>query len=391
MIDWHCNWIPWSIGAVKDIQGPAETINCQAHLPSPLSLSNPAYRKCLKQAISSLAISGPDGSNVIGLWSDLSTGESYACTLDKQALARGCLSSSANNLQDFADAIPDTHGLMIHAVWQGLPPIIRHQISPNHATWESFCNVLRELRLDIETVPPLLPLPWHRHTLPGHIPYHIGMTPSKSGLVVKLNCHMPELFRGRDPDPTNTKKKKKARSVSPQSDDMELEDLTVPSQPPKASHGEGTDLSRYFWLCYALPVLSSTALSARDAISSAGMRLVSLVYDARKTIMNLGTVFIQIYTCKQWNGITQVPRGVRFARHLAIIASSIMVAAYSQGPTKEEGEEADLHRQIQNQIQIQAKFDRSHLWLFSLIYIHIITGSSISIHVHVIVRFCGAI
>ncbi|KAJ6619305.1 hypothetical protein B0H10DRAFT_1946956 [Mycena sp. CBHHK59/15] len=251
---------------------------------------------------------------------------------------------------------------------------------------------------------------FHQITLHGN---HFAMcceSPSVIGLVVKLNCRMPELFRGCDPNPTNTKKKK-ARSVSPvqsnvsdsddedidataiiqQSNDMELKDLTVPSQPPKASQGEGTDLSRYFWPCCALPVLPSTALSACDAISSAGMRLVSLVYDARKTIMNLGTVFVEIYIRKQWNGITQVPRGVRFAQHLAIIASSIMVAAYSQGPTKEEGEEADLHHQIQNQIGIQAKFDCSHPWLFSLIYIHIITRSSISIHVHVIVRFCGAI
>ncbi|KAJ6590324.1 hypothetical protein B0H10DRAFT_1961078 [Mycena sp. CBHHK59/15] len=219
--------------------------------------------------------------NVIGLWSDLSTGEctasvdrevillAYARTLDKRALARGCLSGSPNDLQDFADAIPDTHGLMIHAVWQGLPPIIWHQISLNHASWESFCNVLQELHLDIETVPLL----WH------------------------------------NPDPTNTKKKKKARSVSlvqsnvsdsddedidtaaiiQQSDDTEIEDLTFPSQPPKASHGEGTDLSHYFWPRCALPVLSSTALSTHDAIASAGMRL--------------------IYTRKQWNGITQVPRG----------------------------------------------------------------------------------
>ncbi|KAJ6596634.1 hypothetical protein B0H10DRAFT_1960045 [Mycena sp. CBHHK59/15] len=251
---------------------------------------------------------------------------------------------------------------------------------------------------------------------------------------------MPELFRGHDPDPTNTKKKKKARSVSPvqsnvsdsdnedidtaaiiqQSDDTELKDLTVPSQPPKASQGQGTDLLHYFWPRYALPVLPSTALSACDAISSAGMRLVSLVYDARKTIMNLGTVFVefepllhtslQIYIHKQWNGITQVPRGLSLPLlswdNLGILPSfkelehvrtytirikknTIKVVAYSQGPTKEEGEEADLHRQIQNRIGIQAKFDRSHPWLFSLIYIHIITGSSISIHVHVIVRFCG--
>ncbi|KAJ6609139.1 hypothetical protein B0H10DRAFT_1954876 [Mycena sp. CBHHK59/15] len=267
------------------------------------------------------------GLNVIGLWSDLSTGECtasvdrevillvYARTLDKQALARGCLSGLANDLQDFADAIPDTHGLMIHAVWQGLPPIIRCQISLNHASWESFCNVLQELRLDIETVPPL----W------------------------------------RDPDPTNTKKKKKARSVSPvqsnvsdsddedidtdaiiqQSDDTEIEDLTVPSQPPKASHGT--------------------------------------VFVEFEPLLHTS---LQIYTRKQWNGITQVPRGV---------------AAYSQGPTKEEGEEENFHHQIQNQIRIQAKFDCSHPWLFSLIYIHIITGSGISIHVHVIVRFCGTI
>ncbi|KAJ6626591.1 hypothetical protein B0H10DRAFT_1941615 [Mycena sp. CBHHK59/15] len=246
---------------------------------------------------------GPDSLNVIGLWSDLSTGEctasvdqevillAYARTLDKRALARGRLSSLANNLQDFADAIPDTHGLMIHAVWQGLPPIIRHQISPNHASWESFCNVLRELRPDIETVPPL----W---------------------------C---------DPDPTNTKKKKKARSVSPmqsnvsdsddedidtaaiiqQSDDTELEDLTVPSQPPKASHGEGTDLLRYFWPRYALPVLSSTALSAHDAISSAGMRLGLEQdqdnYNWRGTTWDRITIVVRTYTIRIKKNTVKVP------------------------------------------------------------------------------------
>ncbi|KAJ6616000.1 hypothetical protein B0H10DRAFT_1949477 [Mycena sp. CBHHK59/15] len=302
---------------------------------------------------------GPDGLNVIGLWSDLSTWE--------------CMAGSTSNYP------------------------------ASNFTKSRFMGIILQCVVRV-------PLPWHRHTLLGQIPYQIGTTPSKSGLVVKLNHHMPELFRGCDPNPTNTKKKK-ARSVSPvqsnvsdsddedidaaaiiqQSNDMEFKDLTVPSQPPKASQGEGTDLLRYFWPCCALPVLPSTALSACDAISSAGMRLVNLVYDARKTIMNLGTVFVEIYIRKQWNGITQVPRGVRFARHLAIIASSIMVAAYSQGPTKEEGEEADLHHQIQNQIGIQAKFDCSHPWLFSLIYIHIITRSSISIHVHVIIRFCGAI
>ncbi|KAJ6619190.1 hypothetical protein B0H10DRAFT_1947012 [Mycena sp. CBHHK59/15] len=58
-------------------------------------------------------------------------------------------------------------------------------------------------------------------------------------------------------------------------------------------HGDGTDLSQYFWPRYALPVLSNGCQSAADALTSAGMRLIGLVYDARKTIMDLGSVFVE--------------------------------------------------------------------------------------------------
>ncbi|KAJ7489735.1 hypothetical protein B0H11DRAFT_1061153 [Mycena galericulata] len=289
---------------------------------------------------------GPSGLNIIGLWCDLSKGESdasadretallsYAASLDKQALQRGHLARWANDLEDLADAIPDTHGLMIHVIWKGLPPPIRRQVSPNHSSWPSFCAALRNLSPDYPTIPDILPIPWHRRPLASHIPYEIGKTPSRSALAVKLNGHMPELFRGRDPDPTR-RRKSKARSVSPPNSvvsDVDDEDLDTgmilepepDNTPVEASHlpgksannlehGEGTDFSGYFWPRYSLPILS-----AGNVIASAGLRLVGLVYDARKTIMNLGTAFLefepllhtspQIYTSKQWRGVIQVPR-----------------------------------------------------------------------------------
>ncbi|KAJ6626415.1 hypothetical protein B0H10DRAFT_1941968 [Mycena sp. CBHHK59/15] len=294
-------------------------------------------------------VHGPNGLNVIGLWCDLSAGESrvaatreatllaYAKTFDKHALARGHLARWAKDLQDLADAIPDTHGLMIHTVWSGLHAPIRHQISPNHASWDTFSSALRDLKHGIETTPTSLPVPWHRCYLPIHIPYQIGNTPSHSGLVVKITRHMPELFRGRDPDPSLQKKRSKARSISPahshvsDSDDedidttivLETEILTLDNEKEQVnyreSHGARTDFSRYFWPRYTLPVLSDRAYSAVGAMQSAVMKLTGLVYDARKTIMNLGTVFVefepllhtspQIYTRKQWNGVMQVPNG----------------------------------------------------------------------------------
>ncbi|KAJ6609180.1 hypothetical protein B0H10DRAFT_1954836 [Mycena sp. CBHHK59/15] len=224
---------------------------------------------------------------------------------------------------------------MIHTVWSGLHAPIRRQISPNHASWDTFSSALRDLKLGIETTPTSLPIPWHRCYLPIHIPYQIGNTPSHSGLVLKITRHMPELFRGRDPDPSQQKKRSKARSISPahshvsDSDDedidttivLETEILTLDDEKEQVNyrelHGARTDFSRYFWPQYALPVLSDRAYSAVGAMQSAGMKLTGLVYNARKTIMNLGTVFVefepllhtspQIYTRKQWNGVMQVP------------------------------------------------------------------------------------
>ncbi|KAJ6537004.1 hypothetical protein B0H19DRAFT_380833 [Mycena capillaripes] len=145
---------------------------------------------------------------------------------------------------------------------------------------------------------------------------------------------MPDLFRGRDPDPTQTKKsRKRLLSEEPvsgdvsDSDDEDIdtavildtaaEDISQALAPLPSNHSAGTDLSRYFWPRYVLPVLSG-CLNTADALAATGMKLTSLIFDPRKTIMNLTTVVVefepllhtspQIYTRKQWEGVMQVPR-----------------------------------------------------------------------------------
>ncbi|KAJ6537159.1 hypothetical protein B0H19DRAFT_381975 [Mycena capillaripes] len=108
------------------------------------------------------------GSNallVVGLWCDLSESECAASTrresallehaksLKKTDVSRGHIARWATDLNDYADAIPDTHGLMIYAVWQGLPLFVRRQVCPNHASWESFCNELRSIVPEVEKTP----------------------------------------------------------------------------------------------------------------------------------------------------------------------------------------------------------------------------------------------
>ncbi|KAJ6605053.1 hypothetical protein B0H10DRAFT_1957277 [Mycena sp. CBHHK59/15] len=253
-------------------------------------------------------VHGPNGLNVIGLWCDLSAGESratatreatllaYAKTFDKHALARGHLARWAKDLQDLADTIPDTHELMIHTVWSGLHAPIRRQISPNHASWDTFSSALRDLKHGIETTPTSLPVPWHRCYLPIHIPYQIGNTPSHSRLVVKITRHMPELFRGRDPDPSRQKKRSKARSISPahshvsDSDDEDI-DTTI--------------------------VLETEILTSDDE-NRTEHELIFHRFFTEQSLLNhlylyqfepLLHTSPQIYTCKQWNGVIQVPNG----------------------------------------------------------------------------------
>ncbi|KAJ6607445.1 hypothetical protein B0H10DRAFT_1956235 [Mycena sp. CBHHK59/15] len=244
----------------------------------------------------------------------------YAKTFDKHALARGHLARWAKDLQDLADAISryprvdDPHGME----WA--------------ACSNPTSNIAQSCTMGYLLICFARSEAWYR----DNSNIIEKCLKNKQHFSPKKKC-MPELFRGRDPDPSLQKKRSKARSISPahshvsDSDDedidttivLETEILTLDDEKEQVnyreSHGARTNFSRYFWPRYALPVLSDRAYSAVRAMQSAGMKLTGIVYDARKTIMNLGTVFVefepllhtspQIYTRKQWNGVMQVPNG----------------------------------------------------------------------------------
>ncbi|KAJ6550918.1 hypothetical protein B0H10DRAFT_1968699 [Mycena sp. CBHHK59/15] len=209
----------------------------------------------------------------------------YAKTFDKHALARGHLARWAKDLQDLADAIPDTHGLMIHTVWSGLHAPIRRQISPNHASWDTFSSALRDLKHGIETTPTSY---WEH--------------PISQRTCSENNTPYARAISRQDPDPSRQKKRSKARSISPahshvsDSDDedidttivLETEILTLDDEKEQVNYESRTEHEPIFH------VLSDRAYSAVGAMQSAGMKLTGLVYDARKTIMNLGTVFVEV-------------------------------------------------------------------------------------------------
>ncbi|KAK6984015.1 hypothetical protein R3P38DRAFT_2576965 [Favolaschia claudopus] len=267
---------------------------------------------------------------VIGLWCDLTKKEHKDCiereerllhaasSLSKTALQRDRLAQWANDIEDLADAIPDTHGLLILQVWEGLHPPIRRQISPNHASWGSFCTALRELQYgtskgSIQTAQNVVPVPWHRQRLPLHVPYKIGDRPSTTPLVVKLTAHMPEVYRGRDPTQTRIpdKKKKKGngkKSITNAANYYDSDGST------SAVH-----YTRYYWPKYVFPAIFVSG--PLRSIRQVGLKLKGLMYDARKTIMDLGTACLeiepllhtspQIYTKEQWEGIMHVPSSER--------------------------------------------------------------------------------
>jgi hypothetical protein len=65
----------------------------------------------------------------------------------------------AIRLGRLAEAIPDTHGLLINAVWSQLPDIFKTQLSPLHDTWDSFVSALYQLAPGVPVVPAQRRLP----------------------------------------------------------------------------------------------------------------------------------------------------------------------------------------------------------------------------------------
>ncbi|KAK6983818.1 hypothetical protein R3P38DRAFT_2578028 [Favolaschia claudopus] len=280
----------------------------------------------------------PEYLKVIGLWCDLTKEEHKECTareeqllqfassLSKFALKRGHLAQWANDLEDLADAIPDTHGLLIHSVWEQLHPPIRRQLSPNHSSWASFCAAIRELRDGVEITPQkreiIVPVPWHRQRLPLCVPYKITDRPSTTPLVVKLTARMPRVYRGRDPTKTPVKDDSDSEEDDDDSSDSESEwdQETNDNDAFDADAPEYyTDYTRYYWPKYLFPDIDVSG--PIRVIADVGLKLQGLLYDARKTILNLGNAYLeiepllhtspQIYTKEQWEGITRVPNSVR--------------------------------------------------------------------------------
>ncbi|KAJ6471507.1 hypothetical protein C8R45DRAFT_1078301 [Mycena sanguinolenta] len=126
---------------------------------------------------------------------------SYASTFNIKMLKDGYHKVWAMRLARLADAIPDTHGLLINKVvsliWKKLPEIIRRQISPNYTCWNAFQSAIQCVQAGVTLNPENLPEPWYKRQTAGDLHFDL---PSNSGLVAKMNCYMPPTWRGPRPD-----------------------------------------------------------------------------------------------------------------------------------------------------------------------------------------------
>ncbi|KAF8184077.1 hypothetical protein K438DRAFT_1766523 [Mycena galopus ATCC 62051] len=122
---------------------------------------------------------------------------SYGTTLSVDMLPNGYHKLWATRLGRLADAVPDTHGLLIRKVWATLPDAIRSQISKNHCQWSDFCSAIVALEPGILHVPDLLPLPWFCRENAGNLVIDL---PSNTRLVTKMTGYSPPSWRGSHPD-----------------------------------------------------------------------------------------------------------------------------------------------------------------------------------------------
>ncbi|KAJ6467540.1 hypothetical protein C8R47DRAFT_813889 [Mycena vitilis] len=156
----------------------------------------------------------PGALTVRALWTDMKDEEvldvgkreerllKFASTLCVGMLERGLHAAWAVRLERLANAVPDTHGLLISKVWDKFPRKYRDQLSANHTLWSDFCNAICNLEYGVQTIPEDLPLPWFNKPNAGGL---LHDTPSQSRLVCRLNCYMPPTWRGADPDRRFTK------------------------------------------------------------------------------------------------------------------------------------------------------------------------------------------
>ncbi|KAJ7456743.1 hypothetical protein B0H11DRAFT_2200061 [Mycena galericulata] len=278
----------------------------------------------------------PGCTRVQGFYADVIQNETQDMLSREKALQDFCGSESppsllnnthkawAHTICTLALAIPDTHGLLIPGVWQQLPIDIRSQISPNHTDWSLFCQCISHLDHTTQIVPALLPTPWYQlqDSNPASIlPYKIGASPSKSGLVVKLTREMPSIYR------VNTDRKAIA-ALDPDAADAVTEDepsdLDSDEETEEPNHKPNDNKSRFLWPQHPSQVasaLSNRNVTPQDAFISADLELQAVHYHPRRLILDLKSAVLelepllhaapQIFTLAQWEGVSRVPREER--------------------------------------------------------------------------------
>ncbi|KAJ7645769.1 hypothetical protein B0H17DRAFT_1148312 [Mycena rosella] len=145
------------------------------------------------------------------IWTDIRFSEIAAMSESENQLVQYAQTLTASMLKDkrhrewavrllrLAQAVPDTHGLMIKEVWELLPSIYQSQLSPNQEQWEHFTRALYNLDASKKTTPIKLPEPWHRKARPGMDKVKFNR-PSQCKLAIQLSRYTPPTWRGRNPD-----------------------------------------------------------------------------------------------------------------------------------------------------------------------------------------------
>ncbi|KAJ7624186.1 hypothetical protein B0H17DRAFT_1151315 [Mycena rosella] len=274
----------------------------------------------------------------------------FAKTLEVHMLQDNSHATWAKDLYLLAQAVPDTHGLLIHPAHSKLPRLIRRQISENVSTWAAFRDAISSLRDRTTTVAENLPLPWHK-VLPSDVPYSIGEDPSASGLPIELNRFMPPVWRGPNPDPSVCNKDARAyvddterllaekhlvfdptldleRKLVEQEDDyddpLEPHEKDIFSRILAVKTAQKTQMmkkKRAFHQKILGGVFNNPAYSHAQAFNAAALQLVGVRYHTRRIILDLKNCILEVhlllhtsvnlYTNAQWERVSRVPKDFR--------------------------------------------------------------------------------
>ncbi|KAJ7221902.1 hypothetical protein C8J57DRAFT_1253827 [Mycena rebaudengoi] len=155
----------------------------------------------------------PNAREIKAIWTDPRRWELQAMASREQRLLQYGATLRVSMLKDcshrawairlgrLADAVPDTHGLLIQTVWESLPQIFRKIVARNHTDWDAFVQAIY-CSTDGQGPARPLPKPWHALPPPRH-PNKRNTSheaPSRSGLAIKLTRYAPKTWRGHNPD-----------------------------------------------------------------------------------------------------------------------------------------------------------------------------------------------